>query len=127
MIRRSNPDAVARPSGHYSHVVEVPAGSRIFYLSGQVPVRPDGQIPDSIEEQLEQCWTNILGILKELGLSGANLVKTTSFLTGTEYRDAYRDVTKRMLGEDMPASTLLIISALARPQFKVEIEAIAAG
>jgi hypothetical protein len=32
-----------------------------------------------------------------------------------------------MLGEDMPASTLLIISALARPQFKVEIEAIVAG
>jgi enamine deaminase RidA (YjgF/YER057c/UK114 family) len=127
MIIRTNPDGVCPPSAAYSHLVEVPAGSTLFYLSGQVPVRPDGTIPEAIDEQMAQCWTNILTVLRARGMGAQHIIKTTAFLTSKEYLSSYREVRDRLLGTEAPASTLLVVAGLARPQFKVEIEAIAAA
>ena len=55
-----------------------------------------------------------------------NLVKVTVYLTGPEHIDGWRAAQKDAFGDVVPASTLLIISALARPEFLVEVEAIAA-
>jgi enamine deaminase RidA (YjgF/YER057c/UK114 family) len=49
MNRRHTPDTVAAPFGTYSHAVEVPAGSRLLYISGEVGVLPDGSVPEGIE------------------------------------------------------------------------------
>ena len=53
---RHTPNTVAEPFGPYSHAVEVPEGSRLLYISGEVGVLPDGTVPQGIEAQAEACW-----------------------------------------------------------------------
>jgi len=120
------PNTVAAPSGPYSHGVEIPAGARVLHLSGQVGVAPDGTVPADLEGQATQCWKNIKAILAAAGMGVGDLVKCTHFLTRAEDVAAYGKIRARELGEARPASTLLVISALARPNLLVEVEAIAA-
>src|ERR1700680_2272848 len=65
---RHTPDTVAAPFGPYSHAVEVPEGSRLLYISGEVSVLPDGAVPEGIEAQAEACWRNIIAILADAGM-----------------------------------------------------------
>ena len=120
------PNAVAAPAGPYSHGVEIPATARILYLAGQVGTAPDGSMSKDFETQADQCWKNIKAILAAAGMGVEDLVKCTHFLTRQENVPAYGKVRSRHLGEARPASTLLVISALARPDMLVEVEAIAA-
>src|ERR1700693_2435462 len=62
---RHTPASVAAPFGPYSHAVEVPEGSRLLYISGEVGVLPDGTVPETIEAQAEVCWRNIVAILAD--------------------------------------------------------------
>jgi len=61
---RHTPGTVAAPFGPYSHAIEVPEGSRLLYISGEVGVLPDGTVPEGIEAEAEACWRNIIAILR---------------------------------------------------------------
>lgn len=125
-MKTYSPATVAAPSGPYSHAVEIPASARVLHLSGQVGVAPDGTVPADFEGQAAQCWKNIKAILAAAGMGVEDLVKCTHFITNADNVAAYGRVRARELGEARPASTLLVISALARPNLLVEVEAIAA-
>jgi enamine deaminase RidA (YjgF/YER057c/UK114 family) len=77
---RHTPTSVAAPFGPYSHAVEVPEGSRLPYISGEVGVLPDGTVPETIEPQAEACWRNIIAILAGAGMGVEDLVKITTYL-----------------------------------------------
>ena len=126
MLNVHNPRSIAAPIGTYSHGIEVPPGARWLYVAGQIGVRPDGSVPASIEEQTELVWQNILAVLADAGMGIGDVVKITSFLTRHENFQRFAQVRARFLGSHRPASTLLVISSLARPEFLVEVEAIAA-
>src|SRR5271157_2043157 len=81
---RHTPDTVAAPFGPYSHAVEVPEGSRLLYISGEVGVLPDGTVPKGIEAQAEACWRNIIAILAGAGMGIGDLVKITTYLVRPE-------------------------------------------
>ena len=121
-----NPGSIAAPIGTYSHGIEVPPGARWLCVAGQIGVRPDGSVPASIEEQTEVVWQNILAVLADAGMGIGDVVKITSFLTRHENFPRFAQVRAKFLGSHRPASTLLVISSLARPEFLVEVEAIAA-
>jgi 2-iminobutanoate/2-iminopropanoate deaminase len=121
-----NPPAVAAPAGPYSHGIETPPGARWLHIAGQIGIAPDGKVPADFAGQAELCWRNIEAILAAAGMGVEHLVKCTHFLTRTEDIAAYGKVRAQHLGEARPASTLLVIGALARPDFLVEVEAIAA-
>jgi enamine deaminase RidA (YjgF/YER057c/UK114 family) len=72
------PATVSAPFGPYSHAVEVPAGSRLLYISGEVGALPDGTVPAGIEAQAETCWQNLVAILADAGMTIADLVKITT-------------------------------------------------
>jgi len=127
MLTRHNPGSVAPPFARYSHGVEAPAAARWLHLAGQVGVRPDGTMAEGAEAQSEQAFANILEILQHAGMSKHDLVKITVFLIDREHLEAYRRARDRMLLPAEPASTLLFVVGLARPDFLVEIEAIAAA
>ncbi len=61
------PGTVSAPMGGYSHGVEVPAGTRLLFVSGQIPERPDGTVPDGFEAQCEAAWRNVLAVLAAAG------------------------------------------------------------
>ena len=128
MIKHYKPDSVAPPFSRYSHAVEAPAAARWLHVSGQIGVKPDGTIAEGVEAQLEQAWRNIFAILEAAGMTRRDLVKTTTFLTPHAADVGLsRRVRERMLEGAEPASTLIFVPGLARPDFLIEIEAIAAA
>ncbi len=126
MVKRYDVNGVRSPGGRFSHVGEIGPNARLFHLAGQTGTAPDGTIGEGIEEQAALVYRNITTVLNECGMGIENLVKVTVFLISPDYIDAWRAVQKEAFGDVVPASTLLIVSRLARPELLVEVEAIAA-
>ena len=126
MLRAITPATINPPLANYSHAVEVPPNARWLYLAGQVGIAPDGTVPASCAEQAEACFANILAILAEGGMGPGDLVRLNTYLTDPADRAAYGAARDRHVAAPPPASTLVVVRALARPEFKIEIEAIAA-
>jgi enamine deaminase RidA (YjgF/YER057c/UK114 family) len=126
MLTYLNPPTIVKPFSRYSQAVAVPADCRWLYISGQVGATPDGTILQGFEAQARQCWINIAAVLEADGMSLADLVKVGVFATSAEYVVPSRRVRDEVLKDARPASTFLVISALAHPDLLVEIEAVAA-
>lgn len=127
MFKFLTPKSIRPPFARYSHAVEVPAGKRLVICSGQLGIRPDDSIPEGAGEQAELCFSNIVAVLAESGLSLENVVRINAFVTDRAHMKPYMEVRDRLVADPPPASTLMIVSGFSRPEFKVEIEAIAAG
>ena len=119
----ANPSGMHTPTG-YSHVVK--AGGAV-YIAGQVSVAPDGSVVGAgdAEAQAEQVYRNLQTALAHAGATFKDVVKTTTYVVNEECIAATRAARLRYFETDPPASTLLVISRLARPEFLLEIEAIA--
>lgn len=126
MLRKFNPKSIAPPAATYVHGLEVPPNARLLFVAGQTGMRPDGSIPASIEEQADQTWKNVSAILAEGGMGIGDLVKVTSFVIGANNLKKYGAVRDKYLGDHRPTTTLLVVSGLARPEYLVEVEALAA-
>lgn len=126
MLAKHNPDTVAAPLSDYSHGVEAPAGARWLYISGQVAIAPDGSIPDSIEGQATQVFENILAVLEAANMGTEDLVRINTYLVNAGYMGGFRAVRDKYVGQFAPASTMIMIGALATPDLLIEIEAVAA-
>ncbi len=119
-----NPDSVPSPVGNYSLGLELPAGSRILFISGQIPEALDGEIPKTFEDQCNLVWDHILAILRSADMTAANLVKVTTFLTRREDTDANSRIRRKRLGSHAPALTVIVAQTLDR-RWLLEIEALA--
>jgi len=127
MHKRHNPDTVVEAFGKgYSQAMEIDPNKRWLFTAGQVGVAPDGNTLDSIEGQVTQTWANIIALLNEGGMGIDDVVKITGYIVGKENFPAYAAGRKKALGEARPASTAIIVPALAMPEWLVEIEVIAA-
>jgi 2-iminobutanoate/2-iminopropanoate deaminase len=124
-IAYHNPKTVAL-AGKYSLACEVPGGSRVVFAAGQIGLDGNGKLADGIEAQCDQVWKNIGEVLKAADMTYKDIVKITSFLTDSRFILANRAAREKYIGEPYPASTLLIVQALADPAMLVEIEVIAA-
>lgn len=123
---KHNPSTVAPPLGKYTHGIETAAGARWLHVSGQIGTASDGTVPAGIEAQAENCWKNVQAVLREAGMAMDDLVKVTVFLTRIEDIASYREARDRIIGDARPASTLVVVSSLVRPEWLCEIEAVAA-
>ena len=116
------------PFARYSHGIAVPAGHRLVLTSGQLGIGADGVIPPDAEAQADLCFAAIAAILAEDGLSLADIVRLNAYVTAREHMQGYMRARDRHVGDTSPpASTLVIVSGFTRPEFVVEIEAIAAA
>jgi 2-iminobutanoate/2-iminopropanoate deaminase len=125
-MRRLTPDSIHPPFARYAHGVEIPQGNRLVFCSGQLGIDKDGTIPEGVEAQARLCFRAIAAILREAGMDLSDLVRINAFVTGAEYLPGYMKVRDEFVGNPPPASTLMIVQGFARPQFKVEVEAVAA-
>jgi 2-iminobutanoate/2-iminopropanoate deaminase len=105
--------------------LELTQHRRLLFVSGQVPQRSDGTVPDGFEAQCEQAWRNVIEVLAAAGLGIAHLVKVTTFLTDRNQLVANRSIRRAMLGEHQPALTVVIVETVDS-KWLLEIEAIAA-
>ena len=127
MLKHLTPASIKPPFARYSHGVEIPPGQRIVLCSGQLGIGPDDSIPDDAGAQAELCFANIAAILGDAGLGLENIVRINAYVSDRQYLRPYMDVRDRLFSNPAPASTLMIVSGFARPEFKVEIEVTAAG
>lgn len=127
MFRFLTPKAIKAPAARYSHGVEIPAGKRLVLCSGQVAVAPDDSIPDDVTGQTELCFRNVAAVLAAAGLGLKDIVRINAYVTDRAHLKDYMAVRDRLVSDPPPASTLMIVSGFARPEFKVEVEVIAAG
>jgi 2-iminobutanoate/2-iminopropanoate deaminase len=117
---------VAKQIGLYSDAIEVPPNSRWLFTSGTPGLPLDNNLPLDITGQAELAWSHIITMLYRAGMGVQDLVKVTHTLTRAADIPAYVKVRARFLGDARPAAMLLIVPELVRPEFLLEIEAIAA-
>lgn len=104
-------------------------GGRLIYLAGQVANHPDGSVAGTGDwrRQAEKVYENIGAVLRAAGATPASAVKETTWVLDIDaWRKDGPPVRRAFYNGDYPASTLVEIPGLARPEFLVEIEVIAA-
>lgn len=122
-----NPPSIRAPFARYSHGAEIPAGQRLVFCSGQLGVAADGSIPEDARAQADLCFANIAAVLGEAGMSLADIVRVNAYVTDRAHMKPYMDSRDAHVGPVPPASTLMIVSGFTLPEFKVEIEVVAAA
>lgn len=120
-----NPANMTTPFGAYHQAVTVSGASRWLLISGQLGLDAANQLTGGIEAQANQAFANIDQCLGHAGMTRANIVKLSSFLTSRALRGAYMQVRDGWVVEPWPASTLLFVPELAVEGALIEIEAIA--
>jgi enamine deaminase RidA (YjgF/YER057c/UK114 family) len=125
MNREINPASIAPPAANYAHGMLSTGASRILHVSGTVGVRPDGSIPDDVAEQAEVTWQNIGAICAEAGMALDDIVSITTYAVVGEPLAGVMAARDRALGGRRVASVLITVPALARPEWKMEIAAVA--
>lgn len=108
------------PVSHYCHGVR--AGNHLW-ISGMVGMTPDGMIPEDVVEQFRIAMDYLDGVLRAAGGRPEHVVKVQVFLTDVNDRPKINPLREAYFGKHRPASTLVEVSALIRPELKVEIEA----
>jgi enamine deaminase RidA (YjgF/YER057c/UK114 family) len=122
-----NPTTIRAPFARYSHGAELPAGQRLVFCSGQLGIAADGTIPESAREQADLCFANIAAILAEAGMTLNNIVRINAYVTDRAHMKGYMESRDAHVGTPPPASTLVIVSGFTLPEFKIEIEVVAAA
>jgi len=123
-----NPDGVAVPlKPHYSNAVRVDGGALLF-ISGQVALDRDGKLvgEGNLRAQAVQVLENIKTIVEAEGATMADIVKVTVYVTDIRAFDDIADIREGYFPSDGPASVICEVSALAWPEFMIEVEAVAA-
>jgi reactive intermediate/imine deaminase len=126
-IRRTNPPTLSTPTG-YTHVVEVAGAVKTVYISGQIALDKDGNLVGAADmrAQAEQVFRNLQAALAAAGAKFGDVVKMNTYTTDMSQVQAIRDVRARYFGNMTPASTLVQVVRLARPDLLLEVEVVAA-
>lgn len=125
-IRPLTGDGSPPVQGSYPQAVEVTGATRWLYLSGQIPVAPDGSLAADFTGQCRQVWANVETQLHAAGMTLDNLVKVTTFLASRDHALENRQVRLEVLAGRQPALTV-IVTGIFDERWLVEIEAVAAA
>ena len=125
-IRPLTGDGSPPVQGSYPQAVEVTGATRWLYLSGQIPVAPDGSLASDFTGQCRQVWANVETQLHAAGMTLDNLVKVTTFLASRDHALENRQVRIEVLAGRQPALTV-IVTGIFDESWLVEIEAVAAA
>jgi len=111
----------------FSQAWRVEGASSIVFVSGQAPISADGQLvgEGDFEAQVRQVFENLRAVLREAGMDVDSVVKLTVFLTDMSLLREYTRLKGEFFIGPQPASTALGVTALARPEMMVEVEAVA--
>ncbi len=125
-IEKFCPPGVYDPSG-YSQGVKVTGAQTILFLAGQVAYDKDGGPAHrgDFKGQARQVFGAVKALVEAAGGTLANVVKINTYVTDVRYRPEFRVVRDEFFGAKGPASTMVEVSALAHPDYLIEVEATA--
>jgi 2-iminobutanoate/2-iminopropanoate deaminase len=124
-LKLDNPAVVTAPLGRYTHVIEVPAGRGLVFVSGQVPVALDGTTPESLADQADLVYANLVAVLAAKNIPPSNIIKLQTFFTEDDSDGVVRRARAKHLGEHRPVSTAVGVRRLVDERWKIEIDAVA--
>ena len=113
-------------SSNIAHGVEVPAGARLLFTNGQVGTRPDGATPEAAADQAEVIFGRLKAVLAAADMTLGDVVRFDVYVTEAADVKTFVQVRDRFMGDHKPGATLLVVNGLARPELKIEVEAVAA-
>jgi enamine deaminase RidA (YjgF/YER057c/UK114 family) len=120
-----NPETLAKPPS-YTDVVEVTGPCRTVYISGQLGTNREGNVVGDFRAQAVQVFDNLSAALAAVGATFKDVVKINSYLADIAHMPILREVRAPFLdAAGLPASTSIAVTAFARPQALLEIEAVA--
>ena len=129
-FRLFNPDTMAKPAAGYSQVAEV-TGGKLVYIAGQVALDPSGNFvgKDDFRAQVEQVFKNLNLAVQAAGGSFHDVIKLNYYCADTvdpSLTAQVREVRDKCVNtQNPPASTFVVVRRLVRPEWLVEIEAVA--
>ena len=126
MLNFLNPPSAPPPFSRYSQMVSAPENYRWLYISGQVGCDREHKTAQGFAAQAELAWRNLAACLEADGMTVQDLVKVNVMLTRASDVPASRLARDKILGGAQPASTLIVVSSLANPEWLIEVEGIAA-
>lgn len=102
-------------------------GGKLVFISGQVPEDVNGNIadPDDFEKQARQVFENLKLMLEAAGARFNDIVKLGVLLTEQEQWRPFCGIRSEYLEEPYPATTLWVVKSLAKPEWRLEVEATA--
>jgi 2-iminobutanoate/2-iminopropanoate deaminase len=112
--------------GGYSNALQILEFNRLVFVSGQVPMEPDGTVPEGFAAQCRRAWRNVEAQLLAADMRLQNVVKVTTFLSDRAYGKENRVVRKEFLGDLNPALTTIVCDIFDEA-WLLEIEVIAAA
>lgn len=123
-VTRIEPATMARPGGHYSHVV---VHNGVAYVSGQLPIGPAGPLPAtaSFEEQARQVLANVRAAVEAAGSDLSKVLKCTVYVVDIADWPAFNTLYAEMFGEHRPARVVVPVAPL-HYGYRIEMDAIAA-
>lgn len=127
MLNPITTDRAPKPFSNYAQAIEIPPGSRVLHVAGQVGATDTGEIPDDPARQHELAWQNVMAILEAAGMDHTNVVDAHVFITDRTQIGLYRETRDRMLKGHRAAATLLVVAGLADPRLCVEVAVVAAA
>ncbi|MSP66699.1 MAG: RidA family protein [Alphaproteobacteria bacterium] len=125
-LKKHTPREIVQPFAAYSQGVEVPPGARWLFIAGQVGEARDGTIPKDSQAQVDLAWANVLAVLASASMGPEDLVHVNVFITDaadvTLNRNSWRKISK----DGGPGITMVTVKRLSHPDWKVEVQAVAA-
>ena len=111
----------------YSQAIKVTGAQTILFLSGQVDYDRNGNCghPGDFKAQARATLQALKAQVEAGGATMRDIVKINTYVTDLRHRPTYAEVRGEFFGGKLPASTMVGVTALAHPDFLIEIEAIA--
>jgi enamine deaminase RidA (YjgF/YER057c/UK114 family) len=111
----------------YAQAVKVEGGRTMLFIAGQVAYDADGGVAHAgdFKAQARACLAALRAQIEAGGGTLRDIVKLNTYLTDIRHRAEYSAIREEFFGKKLPASTLVAVTALAQPEFLIEIEAVA--
>ena len=126
MRKALTPATLPAPFARYSHGVEVSGHARWVWCSGQLGMDETGHIPEDAMAQAALCFENARNILTAADMPLDDVVRVNTYVTDRAHMTPYMNARDAVFGTPPPVSTLMIVGGFTRPEFKVEVEIVAA-
>ena len=110
----------------YSQAV-ITEGGRVIWLAGQI-AGEDAQgrsLAGDFDGQVREIFAQLDQTLKAAGSKLADMVTMTVFITDARFGDRFTQLRREIFGDNFPASALITIAGLARPELLVEVQGVA--
>ena len=125
-LQRSYVKRDAAQARAYSQAV-VTSGGRVIWLAGQVAAEDSAgrSLAGDFDGQVREVFARLGRTLEEAGAKLSDMVTMTVFITDARLGDRFTQLRKEILGDNFPASALITVAGLARPEMLVEVQGIA--